>query len=162
MSSSGLDQLVDRPSRWLSEAGPNADLVLSTRVRLARNLRDVPFTQRAAEEEMGIVVSRVVSACQSSPSLAGGDFLIGGAGIDTADYSAAFFVTVDLNRQVAFTSAYYPILPADKTLADFQQKNSDAQGDLLSGFENISGGGDNDTLTGDKGNNVIWGNGGRS
>jgi protein arginine kinase len=75
MSSSGLDQLVDRPSRWLSEAGPNADLVLSTRVRLARNLRDFPFTQRAAEEEMGIVVSRVVSACQSSPSLAGGDFL---------------------------------------------------------------------------------------
>jgi len=75
MSSAGLNQLVDKPSRWLSEAGPNADLVLSTRVRLARNLRDIPFTQRAAEEEMGIVVSRVVSACQSSPSLAGGDFL---------------------------------------------------------------------------------------
>jgi len=75
MSPLGLDQLVSKPSRWLAEAGPNADLVLSTRVRLARNLRDLPFTQRAAEEEMGIVVSRVVSACQSSPSLAGGDFL---------------------------------------------------------------------------------------
>jgi protein arginine kinase len=75
MSSSVLDQLVGKPSRWLSEAGPNADLVLSTRVRLARNLRDLPFTQRAAEEEMGVVVSRVVSACQSSPSLGGGQFL---------------------------------------------------------------------------------------
>jgi len=75
MSSSAVDALVGRPSRWLVEQGPAADLVLSTRVRLARNLRELPFTQRAAEEQMGAVVSRVVSACESSPSLAGGTFL---------------------------------------------------------------------------------------
>jgi protein arginine kinase len=75
MSSSAIDGLVGKPSRWLVEQGPAADLVLSTRVRLARNLRDLPFTQRAAEEQMGAVVSRVVSACESSPSLAGGTFL---------------------------------------------------------------------------------------
>src|SRR5881296_1945566 len=32
-----FDQLVARPSRWLSGDGPHADLVLSTRIRLARN-----------------------------------------------------------------------------------------------------------------------------
>ena len=75
MSPSHVDELVGKPSRWLAEPGAESDLVLSTRVRLARNLKDVPFTQRAADEEMGVVVSRVVTACQSSPELGGGVFL---------------------------------------------------------------------------------------
>lgn len=75
MDSSAVDQLVGKPSQWLNEIGQSADLVLSTRVRLARNLRDLPFTQRATEEEMGMVVSRVVSACQSLPSLGDGSFM---------------------------------------------------------------------------------------
>jgi protein arginine kinase len=33
--------------KWLAATGPEADVVLSTRVRLARNLADVPFTHRA-------------------------------------------------------------------------------------------------------------------
>jgi protein arginine kinase len=66
---------VGKPNRWLVEQGPAADLVLSTRVRLARNLRDLPFTQRAADDQMASIVSRVVSACESSPALAGGAFL---------------------------------------------------------------------------------------
>lgn len=75
MSRAAVKALVGKPSRWLVEQGPAADLVLSTRVRLARNLRDLPFTQRAAEDQMGAVVSRVVSACESSASLSGGAFL---------------------------------------------------------------------------------------
>ncbi len=75
MSASAVDDLVGKPNRWLAEAGTESDLVLSTRVRLARNLREMPFTQRAAEEEMGVVVSRVVTACQSSSAIGGGVFL---------------------------------------------------------------------------------------
>ena len=37
-----FDELVARPARWLSAEGPHADLVLSSRIRLARNLRSVP------------------------------------------------------------------------------------------------------------------------
>ena len=33
--------------KWLAATGPEADVVLSTRVRLARNLADEPFTHRA-------------------------------------------------------------------------------------------------------------------
>jgi protein arginine kinase len=75
MDSSAVDHLVGKPSQWLSEVGESSDLVLSTRVRLARNLREFPFTLRSSEEQLGLVVSRVVSACQSLPSLDGGRFM---------------------------------------------------------------------------------------
>ena len=47
-----FEQLVSHPSPWLSGDGPHADLVVSTRVRLARNLAAVPFTHRAREEQL--------------------------------------------------------------------------------------------------------------
>ena len=74
-SRSVFEQLIDQPSAWLDGRGDEADLVLSTRVRLARNLADVPFTQRAEEDQLKHAVSHIVSACESSESLAGGTFL---------------------------------------------------------------------------------------
>ena len=47
-----LDQMLDRPSPWLSGEGPFSEMVLSTRIRLARNLESVPFTHRAREEQL--------------------------------------------------------------------------------------------------------------
>jgi protein arginine kinase len=65
-------KLSDRAShlgRWLDGSGPSADVVLSTRVRLARNLKDVPFTHRAREEQLAMVYSSVVSAVKKTPAL---------------------------------------------------------------------------------------------
>ena len=45
-----LTTLARSLGRWLDGSGPSADIVLSTRVRLARNMKDVPFTHRAREE----------------------------------------------------------------------------------------------------------------
>ena len=59
-------------SPWLQGEGPHAEMVLSTRIRLARNLRDVPFTHRAREEQLQGVVASVTSAAQVSPSLRDG------------------------------------------------------------------------------------------
>ncbi len=66
-----FDELVARPARWLSAEGPHADLVLSSRVRLARNLRSVPFTHRAREEQLQGVLMSVSAAAQGSASFAG-------------------------------------------------------------------------------------------
>ena len=63
-----FEQLVSRPSPWLAGEGPNADLVVSTRVRLARNLAAVPFTHRAREEQLQGVVASVASAAAGAPS----------------------------------------------------------------------------------------------
>ncbi|MCA0257005.1 MAG: cadherin domain-containing protein, partial [Proteobacteria bacterium] len=71
----------------------------------------------------------------------GADQLIGGAGTDTADYTnSTAAVTVNLTTN-ANTGGY-------------------AQGDVLSGIENITGSAHNDRLTGDAGANVISGGGG--
>jgi protein arginine kinase len=59
-----FDELVARPSRWLSGEGPHSDLVLSTRIRLARNLGTVPFTHRARDEQLQGVLVSVAGAAQ--------------------------------------------------------------------------------------------------
>ena len=60
--------LITRPSPWLSGEGPHAEMVLSTRIRLARNLRSVPFTHRARDEQLQGVLLSVSSAAQRSKS----------------------------------------------------------------------------------------------
>ena len=47
-----FDELIGRTSPWLDGDGPHADLVLSTRIRLARNLDEVPFAHRARDEQL--------------------------------------------------------------------------------------------------------------
>jgi protein arginine kinase len=63
-----LVELINRPSPWLSGEGPHADMVLSTRIRLARNLSGVPFTHRAREEQLQGVLLSVSGAAQRAPS----------------------------------------------------------------------------------------------
>ena len=63
-----LEELLSAPSPWLTGDGPSAGMVLSTRIRLARNLRGVPFTHRAREEQLVGVLSGVANAAQRSES----------------------------------------------------------------------------------------------
>jgi protein arginine kinase len=67
-----FDELVSRPSPWLSGDGPRADMVLSTRIRLARNLGAVPFTHRARPEQLEGVLVSVSGAAQRATSFGGG------------------------------------------------------------------------------------------
>jgi protein arginine kinase len=69
-ASGQLDRLLSRPSPWLGGDGSHADLVVSTRMRLARNMAAVPFTHRAREEQLQGVVSSVAGAAAASPSFA--------------------------------------------------------------------------------------------
>ncbi len=48
---SDLNELARRISPWLKGTGPESDIVISSRVRLARNLTHYPFTSRATEHE---------------------------------------------------------------------------------------------------------------
>ena len=50
---------------WVKGCGPNADVVISSRARLARNLRGVPFPWRASQHDLDLVVQKVRSACRS-------------------------------------------------------------------------------------------------
>lgn len=67
-----LDGLLDRHGGWL-ESGPDEGPVISSRVRLARNLHDTTFPGRATKEVRDHVWSEVVQAFEKSES--GTDFL---------------------------------------------------------------------------------------
>jgi protein arginine kinase len=67
-----FDDLIARQSPWLSGEGPYAEMVLSTRMRLARNLQSVPFTHRARDEQLQGVMMSVSSAAHNARSFGGG------------------------------------------------------------------------------------------
>src|SRR5438128_4046464 len=46
-----LDSLIPSTGEWLRSTGPETDIVVSTRIRLARNLAAFPFTNRASAHQ---------------------------------------------------------------------------------------------------------------
>jgi Ca2+-binding RTX toxin-like protein len=96
------------------------------------------------ENLIGSIYTDVLTGDAGDNTLAGGagaDTIVGGSGTDTADYSAsASAVSVDLATNI--------------------NTGGDAQGDNLTGIENITGSAYNDVLSGDAGVNVISGGAG--
>lgn len=46
-----INALVGKLGEWLRSTGPQSDIVMSSRIRLARNLADFPFMTRASEQD---------------------------------------------------------------------------------------------------------------
>lgn len=46
-----LDDLASSSGEWLKGSGPESDIVISSRIRLARNLADFPFISRATDAD---------------------------------------------------------------------------------------------------------------
>jgi Ca2+-binding RTX toxin-like protein len=85
----------------------------------------------------------------------GAELLVGGAGIDTVSFdNNVTGVTVNLSNQGTYSAAGKGSITGANAVA---QSGGDAAGDLLSGFENVSGSFGADTLTGSSGNNRIYG-----
>lgn len=64
-----LNELAGRPAVWMSGEGPHGDVVLSSRVRLARDLRGVPFPNRADDVARTRTFRNVTEACAGAPEL---------------------------------------------------------------------------------------------
>jgi protein arginine kinase len=62
-----LERLTQKSSEWLRGTGPESDVVVSTRIRLARNLAEFPFTTRIDEAAKADVAGR---ACEYFENLA--------------------------------------------------------------------------------------------
>ena len=63
-----FDDLAGRSACWLDGSGVQSTLVISSRVRLARNLQDVSFVRRASEAERRRIIEAVTSSCRNSRS----------------------------------------------------------------------------------------------
>ncbi len=46
-----LEELAGKCGEWLRGSGPESDIVISSRIRLARNLAEFPFVRRASRDE---------------------------------------------------------------------------------------------------------------
>lgn len=69
-----INELVEKPGIWLDASGPESDLILSSRVRLARNLSSFPFPHKASPKERREVLEQVRFCGERSISLGGGSF----------------------------------------------------------------------------------------
>lgn len=56
-------------SEWMKGTGPESDIVLGSRVRLARNLAGVPFPAVAGEEQLKYVVDQVEKATEANEAV---------------------------------------------------------------------------------------------
>jgi len=70
-----MNSAADVVGKWLAATGPEADVVLSARVRLARNLVDVPFTHRAEPRDHERTVDVVHWALTDTGYMESGRFL---------------------------------------------------------------------------------------
>jgi protein arginine kinase len=69
-------EVPDAGLAWLKADGPHADIVLSTRIRLARNLQSFRFGTRAEVDDRQEVLRATLAAAAASPSLAEGRRLV--------------------------------------------------------------------------------------
>jgi len=70
-----IDDFIHQTSEWLKGTGPQSEIVLSSRIRLARNLEDFPFAHWANKKQEQEVLERIKKAVAHSPYLKGSLFL---------------------------------------------------------------------------------------
>ncbi|MCG3128724.1 MAG: Protein-arginine kinase [Phycisphaerae bacterium] len=68
--SNRMDEVARQPGEWLRGVGPLHEIVISTRVRLARNLRGYPFLTRADAKQRQQVADDIQAAIRSAAGLA--------------------------------------------------------------------------------------------
>ena len=66
---SDVDIFVHQPAEWLRASGPESDVVVSSRLRLARNLANFPFLQKLTAEQQEEVVELAEEAIRKSEIL---------------------------------------------------------------------------------------------
>ena len=74
-----IDDMAERCGEWLRGSGPESDIVMSSRIRLARNLADYPFIRRCTDIDRANIESTVRERLSKDPKLSDLTF------IDVAD-----------------------------------------------------------------------------
>ena len=67
-----FENIQDRGPGWLDGGGPASDIVVSTRVRLARNLKTFPFPHHASDVELGTIFGDLARRLPRFPEFSGG------------------------------------------------------------------------------------------
>lgn len=71
-----FEEIVKKPASWLAGDGTQSGIVLSSRIRLARNVSGCSFPSVSTAEDREKVISFARSAIEKSPNLKNGKFLL--------------------------------------------------------------------------------------
>ncbi|MDI6703542.1 MAG: protein arginine kinase [bacterium] len=71
----GIDRYINRIGEWLNGSGENAGIVISSRIRLARNIKGIPFSIFASERDCNEVAKMACFAFSKSSYLANADII---------------------------------------------------------------------------------------
>ncbi len=70
-----LDDLVSANGEWLRGSGPESDIVMSSRIRLARNLANYPFIRRCTDIDRANIQAAVLERLKADPRFATAVFI---------------------------------------------------------------------------------------
>jgi protein arginine kinase len=64
-----IRDMVETPAGWLDGSGEESEIILSSRIRIARNLEQRRFTHHAKNEELGAILEQTRAAASETDSL---------------------------------------------------------------------------------------------
>lgn len=70
-----IDDFLNQDSEWLKGTGPNSNIAMSSRTRLARNIDKFAFTHWAAKKQLSDIVALAANAANSSEYLKNAFFI---------------------------------------------------------------------------------------
>ena len=76
MINAAVDELLKNPVSFLDDSGPDDDIAISSRIRLARNLKDHPFPIAANNEELNNICETITFAAGNTDALGGENMLL--------------------------------------------------------------------------------------
>ena len=71
-----VDDLINNISEWLKGTGSNSDIVISSRIRLARNFPTIPFPHWANKEQEKLILEKAKFAISSASQLKKASFFM--------------------------------------------------------------------------------------
>jgi len=80
-----ISVLLNKRAEWLEGEGPNADFVMSTRIRLARNIKGFPFPRKSIIEDKRQIIQLVEKVLVSTNLVKDGAIIINMQDIDEID-----------------------------------------------------------------------------
>jgi len=70
-----MDDIANRCGEWLRGTGPESDIVMSSRIRLARNLADYPFIRRCNDIDKANIEATIRERLVANPNLSSLSFI---------------------------------------------------------------------------------------
>ena len=70
-----INDLTTRSGEWLRGSGPESDIVISSRIRLARNLADYPFIRKCTDQDRTAIEELLHSRIAELKDLSGAFFV---------------------------------------------------------------------------------------